>query len=385
MREAGGVIFPAMSDPGPRLVVRVITRLNVGGPTRHVAMLLRGLDPARYRQLLVYGVADPGEGDGVLPVPSDSVRIESLRRSLHLVRDYAAYRELRDLFRRLRPDLVHTHLGKAGAVGRFAARAAGVKAVVHTHHGLVFDGYFSRTGRVLYGMAERAAARRSDALIVQAPDQAREVLAALGDAAAGRVTIVPPGTDVPAFLRRGPPRPKPADGPRRLLVPARLVPVKDPFLALDVMRLLPERFTLTFAGDGPLADPVRNAVAADPRLAGRVSVVAPTADVRVLYEAADVVMLTSRSEGTPLALIEAQLAGVPVVATDVGATRSVVVLGGGSVVGRSAEELARAVVLEAERTPGAEVRSAVAAEFSAERLCRDVAALYERLFLYRRP
>lgn len=379
------VIFLRMPDAGPRLIVRVTTRLNVGGPTRHVAMLLRGLDPARFRQVLVHGVADPGEGEGILAVPVEGLRIESLRRAPHLRRDYAAYRELRDLFRRLRPDLVHTHLGKAGAVGRFAARAAGVPLVVHTHHGLVFDGYFSRMGRLLYGAAERAAARRSDALIAQAPEQAKAILAALGDAAVGRIAIIPPGTDAAAFLRRGPPRPKPEDGPRLVLVPARLVAVKDPLLALEVLRLLPARFRLTFSGDGPLAGSLRDAVAADPRLEGRVSIVAPTKDLRVLYEAADVVLLTSRSEGTPLSLIEAQLAGVPVVATDVGATRSVVVPGGGEVVGRTAEELAGAILREAERTPGPEVGAAVAAAFSAERLCRDVAALYERLFLSGRP
>jgi glycosyltransferase involved in cell wall biosynthesis len=193
------------------------------------------------------------------------------------------------------------------------------------------------------------------------------------------VTIIPPGVETELFLRRGPPKVPRRNGRATVLVPARLTPIKDPLLALDVLRRCPADVRLVFLGDGPSASETAAAVARDAALRGRVEFWPPCADVRPHYEASDVVLLTSRSEGTPLCLIEAQLAGTPVVAPDVGGTSSVVLPGGGKVVAREADALAAAVIEAIETTPSPEVATAVAARFSAARLCRDVESLYERL------
>ncbi|HYC77258.1 MAG TPA: glycosyltransferase family 4 protein [Planctomycetota bacterium] len=363
------------TDDGTLRVVRVITRLNVGGPTRHVAALMAGLDPARFRQTLAHGLAPADEGPDLLPAPGPRVAIPELVRAPSPLRDARAYRRLRRLFREIRPHVVHTHQGKAGAVGRFAAAAEGVPVVVHTHHGLVFDGYFSRVGRALYRRVERAAARRSTRLVAQADAQRDALVRELGPEVAAKIRIVPPGVDVAAFRA-------PARGPRegtvrRILCPIRLAPVKDPRLALETLRRLPERFSLTFRGDGPLRAALAAEIAGDPRLRGRAEILPPTADLREGYAAADVVLLTSVSEGTPLCLIESQLAGTPAVTTDVGAARSLLAPGGGVAVPRDADALAAAIVAAAERPASPAAQSEVARRFGVERLCRDVAALYE--------
>jgi glycosyltransferase involved in cell wall biosynthesis len=363
----------------PIVVARVVTRLNVGGPTRHVAALMTGLDARAFRQTLFHGVAAADEGEGLLESPGEKVLVPALRRAPHPWRDFVAYRFLRDAFLRLRPDVVHTHQGKAGAVGRFAARAAGVPVVVHTHHGLVFEGYFSGLGRAAYLALERAAARRSDALVAQAPAQAEDLLRVLGSAAAGRIALIPPGVDVARFRVAAAPRDPSRGGERIVVVPARLEAVKDPRLALATLRRLPPNFSMRFFGDGALRAALAAEIAADPALLGRAAIHAPVADVGPVYAAADVVLLTSRSEGTPLALVEAQATGTPVVATDVGAARSVIAEGGGEVAPRDPVALAEAVARRAEaRVPSSAVDE-LERRFGASRLCADVAALYGRL------
>jgi glycosyltransferase involved in cell wall biosynthesis len=368
----------------PIVVARVVTRLNVGGPTRHVASLMRGLQKERFAQTLFVGKAEASEGEGVLSVDGAVVSVPELRRAPRPFSDLAAYRRLVAAFRGLRPDVVHTHQGKAGALGRFAARAAGVPIVVHTHHGLTFEGYFGPIGRALYRAFESAAARRSDALIAQSECQKEALCARLPADVRGRVVVVPPGVDVRAFLR---PRATPRRNgeARSIVVPARLTPIKDPGLALDVMKLLPKRFTATFFGDGPTAAAVRARIDADPDLRDRVRTTQPIADVAEAYARADVVLLTSVSEGTPLSLIEAQLAGTPVVAPDVGGTRSVVHEEGGTTTRRDAASLAAAVATWSERSVSEKAKRELAARFSDERLCADVAALYERLLSSRSP
>jgi hypothetical protein len=124
-------------------IARIIARLNVGGPAQHAISLSAGLDPARFVTTLITGTVGPREGDlsaeartrGVTPVV-----IPELGRRIHPTHDLVALGKLVTLFRRLRPDLVHTHTAKAGTLGRVAARLAGVPAIVHTFHGQVLDG-----------------------------------------------------------------------------------------------------------------------------------------------------------------------------------------------------------------------------------------------------
>ncbi|MDP9225000.1 MAG: glycosyltransferase, partial [Actinomycetota bacterium] len=129
-------------------ILRVITRLNVGGPTLHAAILSTRLDPDRFETLLVAGTESASEGSmlelGRLGAGINLRRVPALGREISALDDIRALATVRRIAREFRPDIVHTHLAKAGAIGRAAARMSGVPVVIHTYHGTVFSGYFGR-------------------------------------------------------------------------------------------------------------------------------------------------------------------------------------------------------------------------------------------------
>lgn len=352
-------------------VMRIVTRLNVGGPTRHVAMLTADLPERGIDGVLVTGVTEPGESDGETPSGTAVVTVPTLRRGIHPWRDVRAFLDLRRLMRSERPDVVHTHQGKAGFLGRLAAWTSRVPRVVHTYHGFTFSGHFGAMGSVLSVVAEWIAVGWATDLVCQDPRQAAELSRRLGRRVAGKIRIVPPAADV------GSHRVAPPSFPPRIVLPARLVHVKDPERALDVLAALPGPVVMDVLGDGPLRPSLERRVASDPHLRGRVTFhgnVVPPFDI---LAAASVVLLTSRSEGTPLSLIEAQMLGVPVVAPDVGGVAGVVVPGGGRVVEAGTDALTEAVAesLLRPRLPEEVVRAA-RDRFDRRRLAERIAAVY---------
>jgi glycosyltransferase involved in cell wall biosynthesis len=358
----------------PHLVIRVATRLNVGGPTRHIASLMHRM-PARFAQILVAGIASPDEGEGMLEVPGERRVVRDLVRPAAPAADRRAYAELLRMFREERPAVVHTHQAKAGILARSAAVSAGVPVVVHTYHGHTFRGYFRWPWSAVARVLERRAAARSSALIAQAAGQADDLARFLGRAARERTRVILPGIEPPERKAR----PRDGEGRTRVVFPARLEPVKDPLLMLDVARRLPSHFEVHAFGDGSLGREVARAVAADAALRGRVVLHPATPERAAMFDGGAVTLLTSREEGTPLALLESQAFGVPVVAPDVGAVRSVVAPGGGIVVARDPAALAAAVGRAADGGIAAGAPEWVLARFGAERMVGEVAALYDEL------
>jgi glycosyltransferase involved in cell wall biosynthesis len=356
-------------------IVRIVTRLNVGGPTRQIASLMNRLDPARFDQLLVSGEGEAAEQSGLIGVTGRRVLLGDLVRPIAPFRDWRAFRSLVRMLRERRPAIVHTHQGKAGVLGRLAALKAGVPVIVHTYHGHTFRGYFGGLLRPALLAAERRAAACSTALVVQAPEQADDVARHLGTAAAARTRLILPGVEPPERAALGPV----ADGVTRIVFPARLERVKDPMLMLDVVLLLPPEFRVVVFGDGAVRRSVEARVEGDPRLRGRVEIHELVLDRARLFDGASVTLLTSREEGTPLALIESQWHGVPVVAPDVGALRSVVAPGGGLVVARTARALADGIKAVAGTRLSSDVAPWIERRFGAERFARETAALYEEL------
>ncbi len=307
-------------------IARVIARLNVGGPAQHVILLAAGLDPSRFQSTLITGIPDPNEGDlgplarsrGITPVV-----IRSLGRAIRPGHDLAALGRLVALFRTLRPDLVHTHTAKAGALGRLAARLAGVPVVVHTFHGHILEGYFSPALTRLFLGIERALARRTDRIVTVSP-RVRASLLARGIGRPEQVEVVPLGLPLQRFAVTAPGR---ACLRQRLAIPrdapllgiiGRLVPIKDhPTLFAALTREEVKTAHLLVAGDGERRAALE-AMARDLGLAGRVHFLGWRGDLEAILPELDVVICCSRNEGTPVALIEAMAAGVPVLSTDVG-------------------------------------------------------------------
>jgi len=340
----------------------------------------------------------PQTEEGAFPPPSQHYTlVQPLRRETDFVADARAIRALTGLMRSMRPDIVHTHTTTAGGLGRIAARRAKVPVVVHTFHGHVLSGYLSGPQTKALTAAERFLAHRTDALI-SVSTRVRDELLALGIGRPEQWRVVPLGLELGDLLG-GPAEPAPAraalglpaDGPLVGIV-GRLAAIKDhdTFLAMAA-RLAASRPDVAFvvAGDGALRGSLETK--ARELLGDRVRFLGWVTDLPVLYGALDVVVLTSRNEGTPVALIEAGAAARPVVATDVGGVAEVVRdrETGFVVPPGDAEALAGRVgqVLDEPNTAralGLAGRAWVRERFSAERLVEDLAFLYEDLLVLRR-
>ena len=313
--------------------MRVITRLNIGGPAIHVSLLASRLDPTRYETLLVSGVESGDEGNmlelGRLP-PIDPRILPTLGRAISPLDDLRALTGLALLARSFKPDIVHTHLAKAGALGRIAARIAGVRTVVHTYHGSVFRGYFGQRESAVYLGIERALARITTRIVAITSGQKAD-LVDLGIAPSSKIVEIPLGLDLDHF-RELPAREDalsalglPREG-RYVAIVARLVPIKDIPTFLRAFALVTESLPDVrglVVGDGPEREAVEG-VAHDLGLEERCRFLGWRADLPNVYAASDVVALTSLNEGSPVSVIEAMASGRAVVATAVGGVPDVV-------------------------------------------------------------
>ncbi len=322
-------------------IVRIIARLNIGGPPIQAITLTRELDSRGYRTILVRGREGPGEGNmddlaarfGLRPV-----LVPYMRRNPGW-RDIVALLSLVRILRRERPHIVHTHAAKGGTLGRVATLLAYPRpgrrpVMIHTFHGHSLSGYFSPRTADVYRRIERLLARQTDRLIAVS-GEIRDELVELGVAAVSKFTVVPLGFDLSPFSVSGPMRQEMREALRaELRIPsearvvtliARLVPIKRVDRFLRVANALRDLADLRFliVGDGELREDLQ-ASAEAVALGDRLVWAGFRRDMPAVCFASDVVVLTSDSEGTPVSLIEAQAAGVPVMSTDVGGAASVV-------------------------------------------------------------
>jgi len=380
-------------------VLRVIARLNVGGPALHVSYLARGLRERGYETTLVAG--DVGRGEESMAFVAeregvDVVRLAGLSRELSPIRDAVAAVRLARLIRRLRPDILHTHTAKAGAVGRVAAiLAAGRRppVVVHTFHGHVLRGYFGTAGTLLFRAIETALARVTDALVAVSP-QVRDELVRLRVAPAGRFVVVRLGIELeprvhcdedPATIRS-----RIGVAPDRFVVGwfGRMTAVKRTDDLLDALAALRERGVdalLLLVGDGDDRERLER-LAHGRGLAKSVLFLGYQEDVARWYAACDAIVLTSANEGTPVTLIEALAASRPVVATRVGGVEDVIDDGVTGLLVRPADTHAiaeRLAMLAADpdlrRRMGEAGRARVLERYAVKRLVDDVDQLYRTL------
>lgn len=381
-------------------MLRIIARLNVGGPAHHVMILNERLDPERYESVLLIGATGPGEGSfeararergldvrrvpGLGPVPRP---LDDLRALVALIRHV----------RRFRPDIVHTHTAKAGILGRLAARLARgrVPIVVHTYHGHVLRGYFGSRTEAVYRLLERVLGRLTTRLIGVSPATVDE-LVALRVAPRRQFTALPIGLELDRFVAVSPAadglRPALGAGPDTLVATfvGRLVPIKRVDLLIDALKLARARgadIRLAVVGDGELRAALEAQAAS---LGDAVAFLGFRDDIAQIAAATDLAVLSSDNEGTPVALIEAAAAGVPALATEVGGVADIVLDGqtGLLVAPGDVEGLAAALVQAAGdrdglRRMGAAAREHVASRYGAARLVGDIDALYTELIATR--
>jgi glycosyltransferase involved in cell wall biosynthesis len=376
-------------------ILRVITRLNVGGPAIHATLLAERLDPARYESLLVTGSESPGEGS-YPALYGNRVRhaamVPWIRREIHPGRDAAALCRLYRIVRDFRPDIVHTHMAKAGALGRIAARLARAPVTVHTYHGHVLDGYFSPWTSRIFLAVERALARRTDCLLAVSPQIRSEILR-LGVGRPDQVRVLALGLDLEPLMdgeaRWTRLRGELGIGEAPLVgIVARLVPIKrhEDFLAAAVLvaqRVPACRFLVI--GDGERRAELE-ALARRSGIGHLVRFLGWRRDLPEVYAALDLVCLCSANEGSPVSLIEAMAARRAVVATAVGGVPDLIEHGVNGLLtpARDPAALADAIVTLLEdpqrrRELGEAGCKRVYPAFSASRLVRDIEALYREL------
>lgn len=378
-------------------IARVMTRLNLGGPARQ-ALASDPLLARRGHVLRVFaGTPAPGEGDLFDELAArgvDAVRVRGLARGISFAGDFAALRALRRELRSFQPDVVHTHASKAGALGRRAAAKLGGVARVHTFHGHVLEGYFPEPfSRMLVGF-ERRMARATDRILAVSHATADDLLRLKVVEDAERLVVVSPGIELDPLLAIGA---APAAGELRALMGAapsdfvvavvgRLAEVKRPGIALDVFDTLAPRYPslhLAFVGDGGERGLVERRIGAlAPDARRRAHLLGARPDIAAVLSEVDAVLLTSRTEGLPIALIEAAAAARPAVAMDVGGVGELVAHERTGWLGKDADELAfgLAQLLDDRRigpAMGQRARVRVAARHSASALADRLEEIYK--------
>jgi glycosyltransferase involved in cell wall biosynthesis len=383
-------------------VMRIIDRLNIGGPAIHAVVTSRGLDRSRFRTVLVIGSIEASEGDMAYLLegaPVDKVvSIPSLGREMRPLRDLRTAWQLYRLMRQERPQVVHTHKAKAGALGRLVAFLCRVPVRIHTFHGHVLRGYFGAAKSTFYRVLERALARLSTQLVVPSARLGEELADDFRVAPRDRFEVIPLGFDLAPFTfssqLRGELRQElgVGDDQRLVGIVGRMVPVKDHATFVAAADRLAQRrpeVRLVFVGGGEQLEAIRADV--DRRgLTARCHFLGWRRDLHRIYADLDLVVLSSINEGTPVSLIEAMAAGTPVVATAVGGVPDVLQGGqrGGLVPPGDPAALAEAMeagLSPAARDRAAQLRSAIFEEYGASRLCRQLETLYLRLLDQKRP
>jgi glycosyltransferase involved in cell wall biosynthesis len=376
-------------------VITVITRLNIGGASPPVIAQAAGLKARGHDSLLVCGTPQRHEGsmeEDARRAGADVLHFPPLCRNPGARTDARALAGLHALFRKSRPDVVSTHMSKAGAIGRVAARAAGVPVVVHTYHGKGFHVFSSRWKERAALLAERALGRLSTANIVVSEKQRAEFVS-LG-IAPDRLRVIRYGLDLDVLMCAGaaPLHAELALPPsvRLVGVVARVVAIKGQDVLLRAAaRLRPSYPDVHYviAGDGD-ARAFCETLASELQLADRVHFLGWRRDVPALLRSLSVAVLPTvlDFEGTPLAVIEAMAAGRPVVATDVGGVAEVVRNGetGLLIPPRDDEALARAIDAQLSNTAAAASMAAagqrlVAGLYRKQRMVDETEALFLEL------
>jgi glycosyltransferase involved in cell wall biosynthesis len=317
-------------------ILRIIARLNIGGPAIHVHLLTNKLNPEKFELKLITGKISPMEGDmSYLFNPTDMkpIIISGLQREINLRTDFQA---LREVFRKLikdKPDIVHTHTAKAGVIARLAVMVYNFFSdkkiqTVHTFHGHVFERYFSATKSLVTVWIERFLAKFTDVIIAISPSQKRDLSKKYQIAPAQKIKIIELGFDLTPFLNsallKGQFRRCLGINNDTLLIGiiGRLAPIKNHRMFLEVAKVFGDKYPnsktkFIIVGDGELRKELE-LLTIRLGLQNIVYFLGWVKDVSIVYSDLDILSLTSLNEGTPVSIIEAMASRVPVISTDAG-------------------------------------------------------------------
>jgi len=323
------VIHP--TSDGKIRVLRIIARLNVGGPAIHTTLLTKYMQDRGYDTRLVSGVEEQREGNMLYIAEEKGVEpviIEEMSREIRPRRDWIAYQKICKQIEEFRPHILHTHTSKAGALGRLAARKYQVPVVVHTYHGHVLTGEFGPIRSRIFRHVEKYLSKFTDRLIFIS-STGKDELVSLGVAPPEKFAVVYLGLELEKFRhakkKRGKIREEIGLTEDDFLVGmvARLAGIKNHQEYFDAIKQIsPDHPDIHFAviGDGPAHDDLVK-YAKSLGVESKVHFLGMRSDMVQVHADLDLCVLTSRNEGLPVAFLEALSSGTPVVGSDVGATR----------------------------------------------------------------
>jgi glycosyltransferase involved in cell wall biosynthesis len=370
-------------------VMRVIARMNVGGPAVQVSGLMRGFNAAEFDHRLFTGFCATDEADYLETVATDvkAVRIEGFGRRVSLGGDIRAFVSLVKEIRRFKPHVIHTHTAKAGFLGRIASIVSLWPSIrVHTFHGHLLNGYFGGVKRSLVVIAEKSLAIFTDQLLAVG-DKVRQDLLQAGIGRKERFGLMPPGLLLGALPSKRESQESFGLSTDRLQCAfiGRVTQIKRPDRFLDVVREIKKRgvhLDFFIAGDGELLEVCRQRITIEEL---PITILGWQSDIEKVLSAADIVVLTSDNEGTPLSLIQAGMARLPVVTTNVGSVPEVVLDGVTGLVtslevqgiANALEKLVKDKDLRAKL--GVAALEFTLADFGVQRLVHDHEELYKML------
>ncbi len=386
-------------------VLRIINRFNLGGISYNVSYLSKYLSKD-YETLLIGGPEEEGE-ESSLYIPHslglEPMIIEELKRSIHPLADYYAYKHIKNIIKKFKPDIVHTHASKAGAIGRLAAIHCGVPVIVHTFHGHVFQGYFSNFVSTIFKNIERYLAKKSTAIVAISQIQKIELSEQYKICSAEKISVIPLGFDLKRFTENPSEKRKAFraqyqlhDDEIAIGIIGRLAPIKNHELFIDAIEHLSQhskvKFRAFIIGDGETKQELEAyllkknmSFSKSHKEKALVVFTSWIKEVDIALAGLDLVCLTSKNEGTPVSLIEAQAAGKYIISTEVGGVKDILHPECGLLSKEGDAEGYKANLLFAltnytELNSKAGVASKeVLEKFNYKRLCTDMAKLYDRL------
>lgn len=319
-------------------ILRIINRFNIGGPTYNATFLTRFLSDD-FETLLIGGGPEKDEKDSLHILEKYGVKpriIASLQRNPSIRSDRKAYREIKQIIQEFKPDIVHTHAAKAGALGRKAAHACSVPVIIHTFHGHVFHSYFGKLKTAIFKSIERRLAKKSTKIIAISKTQKEELTLVHKICKKEKVEVVALGFDLGQFQENR--EQKRIDTRKKYLINedevaiaiiGRLAPIKNHSFFLEVVENLlsttSKKVKIFIVGDGAERDSIENSAAILNKKHNNCIVMTSwIKDIAYFNAGMDIICLTSKNEGTPVSLIEAQATNLPVISTDVGGVKDIV-------------------------------------------------------------
>jgi glycosyltransferase involved in cell wall biosynthesis len=318
-------------------VLRIINRFNIGGPIYN-AVLLSAFMPEEYETLLIGGMPAENEANSLYIAEKygvSPVLISEMQREPNLINDNSALKKIKEIIRTFQPDIVHTHASKAGALGRKAAFDCGVPIVIHTFHGHIFHSYFSWWKTSLYQLIERRLSKKTTGIIAISAIQKNELSLIYKICHPSKIKIIPLGFDLRPFNENLQEKRKHTRNCYALegsdiavAIIGRLVAIKNHQMFLDIIDKVNQKTTKKvvyfIVGDGEESDNIQESIKPLKEKGMDIRMTSWIKDIATFNAGMDIICLTSKNEGTPVSLIEAQAAGIPIIATNVGGIKDVI-------------------------------------------------------------